>query len=424
MFRYLPEPASAIAPKIDWVNNLITDLSVFFTAAIVGTMLYFAIRYRRTESNQETPQILSSHFLEIVWTVVPTVISAFVAYVGVKYYVELMKVPENAMTINVTAQKWSWGFEYENGKKTTGEFVVPVDQPVKMLLSSRDVLHSFYIPAMRVKSDAIPGRFTYVTFTPVKAGNYHVFCTEYCGTGHSDMRAQLKVVSRAEYEAWFNEKTSVQGTPAERGMQTFQEKGCNSCHPLNGTRLVGPSLLGIFGHEVEFEDGGKAIVDENYIKNSILNPASQIVKGYPNAMVSFEGQIEEGAINDLIAMIKSLDQAPEQTSEAAAVVETAKEDLSKLSPVERGQKIIQTKGCNACHSIDGSALIGPSYKGLYGRKAKLATGEEYIADDAYLKESIANPTAKVVEGFQPIMLPLGLSDEEISDVIEYIKTLK
>jgi cytochrome c oxidase subunit 2 len=279
---------------------------------------------------------------------------------------------------------------------------------------------------MRVKHDAIPGRYSYVSFKPVKTGEYHTFCTEYCGTNHWNMRAKLKVVSQTEFDAWLNDKSdelrAARVSPAERGQKHFVGKGCNSCHSLDGSRLVGPSLLGVHGKEREFEDGSKTVADENYIRTSILNPASKIVKGYPNAMVAYEGQLSEDELSDLIAFVKSLDESKAVVAEVAKPVE----DLSKLSPTDRGFKIMTAKGCNACHSMDGTNLVGPSYKGLYGRTEKLADGSSVVADDAYIKESILNPSAKIVAGYQPVMPPYAgqLGDAEISDIIEYIKTLK
>ncbi|MCB0334211.1 MAG: cytochrome c oxidase subunit II, partial [Bdellovibrionales bacterium] len=208
MFRYLPEQASEVAPRVDWLNNLITDISLFFTIAICGAMLYFAFRYRKRGGvDHETPQIRGSNLLEVVWTVVPTIICCYIAYYGVMIYKDMIAFHKDAVVINATGRQWTWDFEYENGKKTNSEFAVPVGRPVKLILSSSDVLHSFFIPAMRMKKDAVPGMFTSLSFTPVKTGEYTSFCTEYCGKDHSDMMATLKVLPEAEYERWLNDRT-------------------------------------------------------------------------------------------------------------------------------------------------------------------------------------------------------------------------
>ncbi len=431
MFRFLPEQASEVAPKIDWIHNLITDLSVFFTVAIVGAMIYFAIRYRERDGKpHETPRIEGSHLLEIVWTVVPTIISFIIAYYGIVYYWDLRAVPSDALTINVRAQKWKWDFEYANGKATTGEFVVPVNKPVKLVLKSRDVLHSFFVPAMRVKSDAIPNRFTYVAFTPVKTGTYQTFCTEYCGDLHSAMLAKLHVVSQDEYDRWVNdnseEKLKQMMKPSDRGKILYSQKGCNACHSLNGTPGVGPTWLKAWGKSGEFSDGAKYSFDENYVHTSIINPNSQIVKGFtPNVMPSFAGQLSDPEIEDLISFIKTLDGSnPEAQAAPAAVPAAAGADLEKMSPAERGKHWYETKLCMTCHSLDGSRLVGPSFKGIYGRSEKMVDGSSVTSDDAYLKESMLAPTAKVVEGYPPAM-PAGLVDEkQAEDLIEFLKTVK
>lgn len=433
MFRFLPEQASDFAQNVDFVNNLITDISVFFTVAIVGAMIYFAIRYRRKDGvDHETPQIRGSHFLEIVWTVVPTIICIFVAYYGVVYYRDLRQVPADAMVINVKGQKWKWDFQYENGKKTTGEFVVPVSKPVKLLMSSRDVLHSFFIPSMRVKRDVVPGQFNYLWFRPIKTGEYHSFCTEYCGLEHSKMLATLRVVSQAEFDKWLADRSAEMElagmTPVKRGAAAYVQKACNSCHSLDGSRLVGPSFLKLLGREVKFSDGSSLIADENYIKESILNPGAKVVESYPDkVMPAFAGQLAEEEVDGLIAFIRTVDGSqPIVVPKPAAASKADDAATANLSPVEKGKKLYQDKLCITCHSLDGSKLVGPSLKGVYGTPQKLTDGTSPVADDAYIKESILNPMAKIVEGYPPAMPPYQgqLSDEDIANIIEFLKTVK
>lgn len=430
MFRYLPEQASEFAPRVDWINNLITDISVFFTLAIVGAMIYMAIIYRKRKGvDHETPRIEGSHLLEFIWTAVPTVICIFVAAYGFVIYEDIRNIPndKDAITINVQAQKWKWDFEYSNGKKTTGEWTVPVNEPVKLIMTSTDVLHSFFVPVMRVKQDVIPKQYTYLWFKPVKTGVYHTFCTEYCGTNHSGMLAKLNVVSRAEYDRWLADDSEAlkmsRMKPSDIGKELYVKKTCNACHSLDGSRLVGPSFLKLFGREEELEGGEKIKVDENYIKNSIINPNAQIVKGFPpNQMPSFQGQVSDDEIHGIIEFIKTLDGS-QKVEVAKAPVPAADPNAP---PHERGKVIYQTRLCITCHSIDGSKLIGPSFKGLYGRSAKLADGSSYTADDAYIKHSILKPADQVVEGYQPVMPAFEgqLDDKQIADVIEYMKTLK
>jgi cytochrome c oxidase subunit 2 len=428
MFRFLPEQASEFAPRVDWINNLITDISVFFTVAIVGTMIYFAIIYRKRKGvDHETHRIEGSHLLEIIWTAVPTVVCIFVAAYGFVIYEDVRRIPEdkNAITINVHAQKWKWDFEYSNGKKTANEWTVPVDEPVKLIMTSADVLHSLFVPAMRVKQDVIPKQYTYLWFKPVKTGTYHTFCTEYCGTNHSGMLATLNVVSKAEYERWLADDSDAlkmsRMKPSDMGKELYVKKGCNACHSLDGSRIVGPSFLKLFGREEELESGEKIKADENYIKNSVLNPNSQIVKTFPpNQMPSFQGQLSDDDIHGIIEFIKTVDGS-QKVEVAAAPVPALNPNAS---PAERGKFNYETKLCKTCHTLDGSKLIGPTFKGVYGRSEKLADGSTITVDDAYIKKSIKEPASQIVEGYPPSMPQLPLSDGDIADIIEFMKTLK
>lgn len=431
MFRFMPEAASEIAPEVDKINYWILDLSLFFTVVIVGAMIYFAIRYKQKgDAPHETPRIEGNNILEVIWTVVPTIICIFIAYYGIAVYGKMRAVPTDAMEVNVTASSWKWDFEYANGKKTTHEAYIPVDKPVKFLLTSKDVLHSFFVPSMRVKSDAVPGMYTYVTFKPIKTGDYQIFCTEYCGKDHSAMLAKLHVLPQEEFEKWLEDRSVEEAqaamSPAKLGATLYTQKGCNACHSLDGSRVVGPSFLKIFGRKGKLDDGTEYVADENYIKNSILNPMSQIVEGYVGQMPSFEGQLSDDEIGGIIAFMKTLDgSAP---VEEAAPAEEEKVDLSKLSPEERGELLYKSKTCFTCHSLDGTGAaegkLGPTWKGLYGRKGKFNDGTEYVADDAYITGAIKNPTQNIVEGYNPVMPQLGLTDDEISDVIAFIKAQK
>lgn len=438
MFRYLPEQASDFAENVDWIHNLITDLSVFFTVAIVGSMIYFAIRYRQKNGiNHETPQIKGSHFLEFVWTVVPTIISIIIAYYGIIYHRQIRTPPADAMTINVVASQWKWDFEYENGKKIPAaqEFVVPVNKPVRLVMTSTDVLHSFFIPTMRVKQDVIPEEYTYLWFRPIKTGLYQSFCTEYCGKDHSAMLTKLRVVSQGEYDRWVNDRSEEirmsSMSPKERGRVLFSQKQCNACHSLNGTRVVGPSFLKVYGAKEKMSDGQTITVDENYIKESILTPNAKLVEGFPpNIMPSFAGQLNDADISSLIAFIKSIDGSEPAQAQAASTTAAPKklsaDELAKLSPAERGKMLYSEKICITCHSIDGSKLVGPSFKGVYGRKGKLQDGSDYEANEAYIKNSILNPMSQVVKDYPPAMPPYQgqLNDDQIKDIIEFMKTLK
>ncbi len=443
MFRYFPEQASAHAADVDWMNNIITDLSLFFTVAIVGAMIYFAIRYRqRNGKDHETPRIEGSHTLEMIWTIVPTIVSIFLAYYGVVIYQQTREVPENALRITAWGQKWFWDFEYEykdeagqsQVKKIGGkdvEWVVPVDRPIKLVMQSRDVLHSFFIPAMRAKKDVIPGQWSYIVFTPIKTGKYPVFCTEYCGKEHSNMMASLRVVSEAEFDRWLKDRSAENAlagmSPSARGKQLYTEKGCNACHSLDGSRLIGPSFLKVFGKKESLQDGTTVDVDENYIQESILHPNKQIVEGYAPVMPSYDGQLGPDEIAGLIAFIQAQDGSAPVAAPVAAPVD---DGWDKLSPLERGEKLVKAKtvpACTSCHSLDGSALVGPSFKGIFGRTAELQDGTSLVVDEAYLEESILNPMAKIAKNFAPAMPPVygtQLKEQDVKDIVEYLKTVK
>jgi cytochrome c oxidase subunit 2 len=427
--RFFPEQASDFAEKIDWLNELVTDISVFFTVAIVGAMIYFAIRYRQRDGvDHATPNIEGSHLLEAIWTIVPTIICIIVGALGYIYYDDMRTVPENALTVSVRGQKWFWEFEYENGKKSR-ELVVPVNEPIKLLMTSRDVLHSFFIPAMRVKTDVVPGQYSYQWFRPIRTGDYQVFCTEYCGNQHSAMLARLKVLSKVDYDRWLAD-TSEQDALArmdrkEIGSQLYTAKGCKACHSLDGSPLVGPTFLKIFGRKEKLQDGSEITVDEEYIRTSIYEPTKQIVQGYAGVMPNYQGQISDDEMLSIIAFLKSLDgsqPAPAASAPAAAVAE----DLSKLPPAEWGKKLFSIKICGSCHSLDGSKLVGPSFKGLYGREEELADGTKVVANDEYIKRSILKPMDQIVKGYAPVMPPYEgqLNDAELNALIEYIKTIK
>lgn len=429
MFRYLPEQASEIAPAVDWIHNLITDISVIFTVLVVGAMLYFAVRYRKRGGvDHETPRIEGSFFLEAIWTIVPTIISIYVAYYGIVIFFDMHKDADKAMIVNAVAQQWQWDFQYENGKKTVDKLVVPVGKTVKVVLTSKDVLHSFFIPAMRVKKDVVPGMYTAVVFKPVKTGTYQAFCTEYCGTEHSSMLAKVKVVPEAEYERWVDDRSSdlakLSMSPAKLGATIYREKACVTCHSVNGKQGVGPTFLKLYGSERALVDGDPVKADEEYLRESILYSGKKIVQGYAAGLMPvFEGQLTDGQVKALIAFIRAQDGSKPIVEEAVE----EKVDLAAMPPVERGKYIYNNNACLGCHSLDGSKLVGPSFKGAYGRTAKLATGEEYVVTDEYIKNSILNPGAQVVEGYLAGAMPSykgQLSDDDIAGVIEYMKTLK
>jgi cytochrome c oxidase subunit 2 len=292
----------------------ILGISLTLLVLNTGAMIYFVVRYSK-KRHPRAEEVKESMPLEITWTVIPTLLVLAIFFVGWKGFQYMRTAPPDAMVVKVTARQWSWTFDYENGKETT-VLKVPVRKPIKLLITSTDVLHSLYIPAYRIKEDAVPGRETHLWFLPDELGSYDLFCTEYCGVGHSDMISKVEVMSEKDFNAWYKGGTKI----AKAGVGTKNEK-----------------------------------------------------------------------------------QVPDS------------------------DKLLQNKGCIACHSMDGTAKIGPTFKGLYGRKVIVVTAgkeRDIIADDEYIKRSIKDPKADVVKDFQPIMPVLQLSDDEINEIVEYLKTLK
>lgn len=227
---------------------------------------------------------------------------------GFKGYLRMRVVPANSMEIKVTGQKWFWSFQYPEGANTVNELVVPVGQPVKLLMSSQDVIHSFYVPAFRIKQDVLPNRYTVAWFEATAVGNYDLFCAEYCGTSHSEMIGKVKVLSNADYLAWIDEAAfSGEGmSPVDLGQKLYTSKACITCHTTDGSPGNGPSFMNVFGHTVELDDGTTVEADENYIRESILTPRKKIVAGYQAIMPTYQGLLKDREIDALISYIKSL----------------------------------------------------------------------------------------------------------------------
>ena len=300
---FAPTDATQIASDWDGLYKFLLVSSLIACILLIGGMIYFVTKYRRKTDNDKTPYISHNSMLEFLWSFIPLVLFLIMFAWGWSIYHEMRNPPPDAKEVHVYGQQWLWQFEYKNGKKLNNEFVVPVNTPVKLIMTSKDVLHSFYIPSFRIKQDVIPGRYTSLWFKAEKLGEFHVFCTEYCGIEHSGMLAKLKVVPQAEYEQWLASTEELAGGP---GAKLYNEKGCVACHSLDGSPKVGPTFKGLFGSKRLFEEGGELVADENYLRESIVNPTAKTVKGYPKgAMPSFQGQLSEEDLTGIIEFIKS-----------------------------------------------------------------------------------------------------------------------
>lgn len=275
--------ASNSAYKVDATFTYILIIEIILLTLVTAAMIFFVIRYNRRR--KEKPEnIEGSMFLEIVWTVIPTLLVLGMFYIGWKSFDIIRQVPREVMAIRVTARQWSWLFSYENGKRSD-ILRVPMGKPVKMLITSDDVLHSFYIPAFRIKEDCVPRMETYMWFTAEEEGSYDIFCTEYCGLGHSGMLSKVIVMPEREFAAWYGAAAPATG---RAGGQTILEgKGCLGCHSTDGTKRIGPTFKGLYGSKITVLTKGTErtiTADEEYIKRSVMEPGADIVKGYPGIM--------------------------------------------------------------------------------------------------------------------------------------------
>ena len=304
----LPPQRSTIAEGTDALFNFITVTSVILLIGITIAIIYFAWKYRRRSENDVTPVITHNNFLEITWSVIPLILVLIVFGWGLSGYVNLTTPPDDAYEIRVVGKSWLWEFHYETGHVSVNELHVPVNRPVKLVMISDDVLHSFYIPDYRVKMDVLPNRYTSLWFEATEVGESVIFCTEYCGSAHSNMLATAFVHPQEDFETWLEIAGSADDDmdPVELGEQLVTRNACNTCHSSDGSRLQGPSFLELFGAERIMEDGEVVTADENYIRESILEPNARITRGYQPVMPSYAGTLNDRQIDAIIEYIKTL----------------------------------------------------------------------------------------------------------------------
>src|SRR6187549_1417019 len=319
-----PEQASTFAWQVDALYFYLIVVSIVFSIPIVVAVFVFAIKYRETEKFATPEEMHGSMVLETVWSIIPFVVSMTIFLGGAIVYFNQFNPPADSMNIYVVGKQWMWKAQHETGQREINELHIPVGRPVKLTMTTEDVLHDFYIPAFRTKADVVPGRYTYLWFEPTKPGKYHLFCAEYCGLNHSGMGGSVYVMEQRDFDNWLSGNVSGQ-TPVEAGKDLFENKlGCASCH-AGGPTQRGAKLEGIFNHDVKLVGGATATVNDEYIRNSILNPTSQVVEGFQPIMPTFKGQVTEEQLVSLVAYIKSLtpNAAASTTSPAANMAKPA-----------------------------------------------------------------------------------------------------
>ncbi len=442
-------PAASNWGSIDTTLFITLVISGIFFIAITVFMAVAVMRFRHKEGVRAHYQPESKK-LELWLIIVTSVGIAAMLAPGLVVYNDFVRVPKNAYELEVVAQQWQWAFRFagQDGKMgrsdikfvdsanplgldpkdpagqddvliKSNEVRLPLDKPVKVLLRAKDVLHDFYVPQIRSKMDMVPGMVSHFWFTPTKTGNYEVLCAEYCGVGHYNMRGHMIVEEQTAFDQWLNSQPTFAQTlttaakPSrdsvlEKGRQLVEKYGCNACHSQDGSASLGPGWKGLYGRTEPLADGTSVLVDEAYLKESILDPKARLVQGYPPVMVTYT--LNEDELGALIALIKSLGAA---TSEASA----PGEDLAT-----QGQQLAESLGCLACHSVDGSKGVGPSWQGLYGKTETLADDTTIKVDEGYIKDSVLNPAAKIVKGYAAVMPAFAPSDKELNALIAFIKS--
>jgi cytochrome c oxidase subunit 2 len=427
-----PQPLITTTEAVDKVFYVIFGISGIALLGITVTMVYFVWRYNRKRQPQPISQKDHNLWLEITWTIIPTILVMVMFWYGWEGYLSLRRIPDNAIPVKASARMWSWLFTYENGK-TSDKLYVPVGQPVKVKLIAEDVLHSFYVPAFRVKRDCVPGMETYAWFVAEQPGSYDLFCAEYCGVDHSKMITTVEAIPPAEFSAWLIAKPAA----ADAGKELLQKHGCLGCHSLDGSQTVGPSFQDISGRQVTVVSNNETrtlTTDRAYLERSIVEPKIEIVEGYPPAMPSYAGRIPEKELTGIVDYLMALKTEKQSidTSAKHDVAEERTEEPAKLpEPVDlvsQGENLAEKNGCLGCHSTDGSRKVGPSYKGLWGsERTVVRDGQEVkvLVDTDYLIRALREPGVEIAEGYPAIMPPFpGLSDDDIKALQAWLETLR
>ncbi|MBY5991756.1 cytochrome c oxidase subunit II [Ferrimonas balearica] len=440
--------------------TLLVTGAVFLAVMIFTVYALIKFRYRPDRTADYEPE---NKKLELWLTGLSAVGIVAMLAPGLYVYNDVVSVPDDALPVEAMAKQWGWAFRLPGADGVLGKTDVKLisadnpygldpldptaqddrlvlsptlhlelDKPVHAQLRSLDVLHNFYVPQFRTKMDAVPGIVSSFWFTPTVAGEFEILCAEYCGVGHYNMRGMVVVQPQAEYDLWLAQQPTFAEAQlalsqtslsplAREGEKLATEQGCMGCHGFASSPL-GPSWQGIYGREGVMTDGTSVVADEAYLAQSIREPAVQIVQGYANVMPPYD--LTDEQIGALIAYMKEKGGAPMDAEPVAPPPVTGSADSAAPSAPLTGLDLAQAKGCLACHSVDGSAMIGPTWQGLADSERVLITGETVVADAEYLRRAIVEPAVEVVEGYPPVMPPVSLSEEEIQALVTFIQELK
>jgi len=326
-FPLFPHQASTLAGRVDGLYFYLIAVSVFFTLLIAFSILYFAIKYRRRSESELPRGVEGSLKLEIAWSVIPLLIALSFFFWGASIFFAINRPPDDAIEISVVGKQWMWKFQHSDGQREINELHVPIGRPVRLTMASEDVIHSFFVPAFRIKRDVLPGRVATMWFEATRKGRYHLFCAEYCGTKHSGMIGWLEVMDPVDFQAWLAGGTGSESL-ASAGAKLFAQHACNTCHRPDSLAR-GPNLEGLFGTKVTLQDGRTVVADETYIRESIVMPNTKIVAGFQPIMPTFQGLISEEGLLQLVAYVKSL-------SKTAPVQPPVRSDLGAVNALTPG----------------------------------------------------------------------------------------
>jgi len=328
-FPLFPEQASSVAPLVDGLYLFLVVVTGTVSLLIWLVIFYFAIKYRRRPDNELAQEQEPPAALEATWIILPTIIFIGIFIAGAWVFFRLQRVPANAIEIYATGRQWMWKFQHPTGQREINTLHVPVGRTVKITMASEDVIHSLWFPAFRVKQDVLPSRYRTMWFEATKTGKFHIFCAEYCGTSQSGMIGWVEVMEPTEYQRWL--AGGSEGSLASQGEKLFEKYACNTCHTSTaGAR--GPVLAGLFGKTVQLTDGSTVVADENYIRESILNPQAKVAAGFAPVMPVFQGQVSEDDLIRLLAYVRTIgaeqpvatpvESAQSQTTTAPATTTT------------------------------------------------------------------------------------------------------